>query len=109
LTKPDDSSLRGRGLAQHIVVVASAMVGVCLTVTGLFRLIGELAQVTTLADNVLAADAVVFLGACIAAYLSLRARSPDLARRLEAVADIVFVVGVLVLVGLAGLIALELL
>jgi hypothetical protein len=45
----------------HIFTVSSAMVGVCLTVIGLIRVVITLGTADTLADDFLAADALLFL------------------------------------------------
>lgn len=42
----------------HIFTVSSAMVGVCLTVIGLIRVVITLGKADTLADDFLAADAL---------------------------------------------------
>ena len=49
----------------HIFTVSSAMVGVCLTVIGLIRVVITLGKIDTLADDLLAADAFLFLVACL--------------------------------------------
>jgi hypothetical protein len=45
----------------HILSVSAGMVGVCLTVIGLFRVITELKSVDSIGDNLLAVDALAFL------------------------------------------------
>ena len=54
-------------LAVHIISVSAAMVGVCLTVIGLFQVVQGLHALDTPADNILAVDAVVFLLAVLIA------------------------------------------
>src|SRR5438045_1134930 len=49
----------------HIFTVSSAMVGVCLTVIGLIRVVITLGSADTLADDFLAADALLFLISCL--------------------------------------------
>jgi hypothetical protein len=44
----------------HIFIVSSAMVGVCLTVIGLIRVVITLGHAYTLADDFLAGDALLF-------------------------------------------------
>jgi hypothetical protein len=52
----------------HIFTVSSAMVGVCLTVIGLVRVVITLGRADTLADDFLAGDALLFLiGRCVRA------------------------------------------
>ena len=45
----------------HIFTVSAAMVGVCLTVIGLIRIVITLQKTNTLADDLLAGDALLFL------------------------------------------------
>jgi hypothetical protein len=45
----------------HIFTVSSAMVGVCLTVIGLIRVVITFGKADTVADDLLAADAFLFL------------------------------------------------
>jgi len=45
----------------HIFSVSAAMVGVCLTVIGLIRVVVTIRQLQTLADDFLSIDALIFL------------------------------------------------
>ena len=62
-----------------------------------------------LADNILAAASVLFLFACLSGYLALRARSADSARQWLRVADALFIVGLLAMVSIGIMLAVELL
>jgi hypothetical protein len=95
-------------LAVHIISVSAAMVGVCLTVIGLFQVVQGLHGLDNPADNILALDAVVFLFACLLAYASLRSRSPRRRRRLERMADGCFLCALVIMTVMAGTIAFEL-
>ena len=59
----------------HIFTVSSAMVGVCLTVIGLIRVVITFGRADTLADDFLAGDALLFLISCLLSYWALRSRS----------------------------------
>ena len=59
----------------HIFTVSAAMVGVCLTVIGLLRVIITIRKFDTIADDILAMDAVVFLVSCLLSYWALRTRA----------------------------------
>ena len=63
----------------HIFTVSSAMVGVCLTVIGLIRVVITLGRADTLADDFLAGDALLFLVSCLLSYcaLALPIRAPN--------------------------------
>jgi multisubunit Na+/H+ antiporter MnhF subunit len=98
----------GTGLAVHIVGVAAALVGVCLTVIGLIQVWLHLRPGATPADNILAVDAVVFLLACFFAYASLRSRSRTRRRALERMADVSFLVALCIMTLVCGSLAFEL-
>ena len=56
----DQSTHLEQDISVHIFTVSSAMVGVCLTVIGLIRVVITLGTADTLADDFLAADALLF-------------------------------------------------
>jgi len=88
----------------HIFTVSAAMVGVCLTVIGLLRVVIAIRKVDTLGDDFLAIDAVLFLVSCLSAYWSLRTRNTRRMHRLERFADAVFIVALLGMVAICGFI-----
>ncbi len=75
----------------HIFTVSSAMVGVCLTVIGLVRVVITLGKADTYADDLLAVDAFLFLASCFLSYAALRSRGARRMHRLERIADGVFI------------------
>lgn len=77
----------------HIFSVSAGLVGVCLTVIGIFRAVGELKNFSTFGDNILAADAIIFLGSCVFSYSSLRSANDRNKAALERIADIFFIIG----------------
>jgi hypothetical protein len=88
----------------HIFTVSSAMVGVCLTVIGLIRVVITLGTADTLADDLLAGDALLFLISCLLSYWALRARSVRRMHRLEKVADVIFIIAMIGMVIICALI-----
>jgi hypothetical protein len=82
----------------HIFSVSSAMVGVCLTVIGLIRVVITLGTVDTLADDFLAADALLL------SYWALRSRGLRRMHRLEKIADGIFIVAMIGMVVVCTLI-----
>ncbi len=82
-------------LCIHIFTVSSAMVGVCLTVIGLIRVVITLGNADTLADDFLAADSVLFLVSCLLSYWALRSRSLRRMHRLEKIADGIFIIAMI--------------
>jgi len=88
----------------HIFTVSSAMVGVCLTVIGLIRVVITLGRADTLADDPLAGDALLFLLSCLLSYWALRSRSIRRMHRLEKVADGIFIIAMIGMVIICALI-----
>lgn len=91
-TKKNDTPLE-RDIAIHIFSASAAMVGVCLTVISIVQTFTRSREVQTLVDDVLALNALVFLCACLLSYWALRTRSIRRMHRVEAAADIVFLLG----------------
>ncbi len=81
------------------------MVGVCLTVIGLFRVITELKNVDTIGDNLLAVDALAFLTSFILSYIALRRHESKRNYRLEKIADAIFLTALCMMAVICGLIA----
>jgi len=88
----------------HIFTVSSAMVGVCLTVIGLIRVVITLGRADTLADDFLAGDALLFLLSCLLSYWALRSRSIRRMHRLEKLADAIFIIAMIGMVIICALI-----
>jgi len=88
----------------HIFTVSSAMVGVCLTVIGLIRVVITLGTADTLADDLLAADALLFLISCLLSYWALRSRGLRRMHRLEKIADGIFIFAMIGMVVVCALI-----
>lgn len=86
----------------HVFAVSSALVGVCLTVIGLVRVVIVLRKADTIADDLLAVDAVLFLLACLCSYWALRRRSTLRMPRLEKAADSLFIAALLLMVVICG-------
>ena len=76
----------------------------CLTVIGLIRVVATI-NVDTIADNLLAVDALLFLASCLLSYWALRTRSIRRMYRVERVADAIFVTGMLLMTGVCSIIA----
>jgi hypothetical protein len=89
----------------HLFTVSATMVGVCLTVIGLIRLVISVQKIDTLADDLLAVDALLFLCACLCAYWALRMRSRRRMHWLERIADGSLIMGLILMVAVCGIIA----
>jgi hypothetical protein len=88
----------------HLFSVSAALVGVCLTVIGLIRVVISVEQIDTLADDLLVVDALFFLCSCLCAYWALRMRSIRRMHRLEQIADGSFIMGLILMVCVCGII-----
>jgi len=93
-------------ISAHVLPVSATMVGVCLTAIGLVRLVEANTQLALIIDNLIAIDSVFFLLAAVLSYASLR--SVSAARRLEGYADMIFLVGLGLMVGISFMLAWEL-
>ncbi len=87
-------------LCIHIFTVSAAMVGVCLTVIGLIRIVITMQRNDTLADDLLAADSLLFLISCIMSYVTLRTRKVRRMHRVERIADTIFLAAILLMVAI---------
>jgi uncharacterized membrane protein YhaH (DUF805 family) len=94
-------------LSTHILSVSATLVGVCLTVIGLIRLVERLRDLRTIEDELLAINALTFLLAAVTSYLALRSRTPAGYRRMERVADVSFLVGLTFMAVVCCLIAYQ--
>jgi hypothetical protein len=102
--KRDPNTHLEQDICIHIFTVSSAMVGVCLTVIGLIRVVITLGRAETLADDFLAGDALLFLISCLLSYWALRSRSVRRMHRLEKVADATFIIAMIGMVIICALI-----
>jgi uncharacterized membrane protein YqjE len=100
----DPSTHLEHDISIHIFTVSSAMVGVCLTVIGLIRVVITLGRADTLADDLLAGDALLFLISCLLSYWALRSRSVCRMHRLEKIADGIFILAMIGMVIICALI-----
>ena len=91
----DSSRILEENVCGHIFTVSAAMIGVCMTVIGILRLVFTLQKVNTLADDFLAIDALLFLTSCILSYWALRSRGYSRMHRIERIADGIFILGLL--------------
>jgi hypothetical protein len=95
-------------LCIHLFTVSAAMVGVCLTVIGLIRIVITIQKADTLADNLLAIDAILFLTSCGMSYWALRTRGARRMHRVERIADFVFLAAMLLMTAICIFIAFAL-
>jgi hypothetical protein len=100
----DGNSHLEQDICIHIFTVSSAMVGVCLTVIGLIRVVITLGSADTLADDLLSADALLFLISCLLSYWALRSRGLRRMHSLEKFADALFIIAMIGMVVVCALV-----
>jgi hypothetical protein len=91
-------------LSQHILPTSAQLVGVCLTVISLVKVL-HIGQVGSLLDRFLAVDALLFTISATLSYAAIRRTE---SAKLERYADQLFMLGLLELGGCAVLLAFEL-
>lgn len=92
-------------ISVHIFSVSAALVGVCLTVIGLIRVVISTSKVESTVDDFLAADAILFLFSCVLSYWALRTRSLCRMHRVERIADAIFLSGLFLMVLICSFVA----
>lgn len=94
-------------LTIHIFSVSAALVGVCLTVIGLFVISHRLSHVRSFGEKLLAVDALTFLFSCLLSYFSLQMRRKQRQHKLERLAEEIFFLGLVLMAGICFLIVYE--
>src|SRR2546429_6976621 len=100
----NDNTKLEEDICIHIFTVSAAMVGVCLTVIGLVRVVITLGKIDTMTDDLLALDAFLFMLSCLVAYWAMRSRTVRRMHHLERFADAVFIAAMLLMTTICGLI-----
>lgn len=78
----------------HLLSVSGNLAGLCIAAVALFRTIGKSIISETLADDLLALSALLFLICIYAIFFALRTKSEQLAQTLEKVADALFLIAI---------------
>lgn len=89
----------------HIFAALAAMVGVCITVIGIFQIVAALRREDSVGDDLLAINAFLYLTTAIRSYWGLRTRKAKRNHVLEQVSDALFLVALAFTTAVAGLIA----
>jgi hypothetical protein len=92
-------------VSKHIVPTAATMVGVCMTVISIVRLMELTGRMSTIIDDLLVVESVVFLTSCMLSYVSLRSQTNSV--RLERYADLLFLAGLSGMVLVSCMLAFE--
>lgn len=91
----------------HVFTVSATLVGVCLTVIGIFLMSRRLYHVRSFGEFLLAFDALIFLASCILSYAALKVRRIKRRHRLERFGEEVFFFALAMMVFICGLIIYE--
>lgn len=94
-------------ICMHIFSVSAAMVGVCLTVIGIIQVVIRGEKASTLADDFLLLDALLFLASCILSYWAMRRRGIERMHQIEQVADTLFLIAMVLMVVICVLITYD--
>lgn len=98
----DDDAALEESICIHIFSGSATMLGVCLTVIGILRLVSQLSKVNTLGDDLLALAALGFLCSSLFSYVALRSRQRR--HRIERIADAIFLGSLCLMAVVCGLI-----
>lgn len=104
----DSKTALEEDISIHIFTASATMVGVCLTVIGLFKLILQLKSISTWADDLISIDAMLFLSSCGLAYWALRTRSIRRRHLAEKIADLIFLAAITLMTAICALITYSL-
>jgi hypothetical protein len=90
MTWPSPNRPLDRDICVHIFSASAAMVGVCITVIGILRVVVSLRRTDLIGNDLLALNTLLYLLACLLSYWALRTRSVQRNHRLERISDAVF-------------------
>ncbi len=83
-----------KSISVDVFSVSAGMVGVCLTVIQLIQM-NPAQKANTIVDEILAFDAIIFMLACVVAFLALKSkRHSHLKKRMENVSDACFLLAI---------------
>ena len=92
----------------HVFTVSATLVGVCMTVIGIARHLGNKRE-SLLEQKLLALNAFMFLICCILSYFSMKTGATQKIRRqMSSLSDSLFICGLTLMVVICGLIVYEL-
>jgi uncharacterized protein involved in response to NO len=101
MTQPNDEELRNHMLT--MLSVASGMTGVCATAVGLVGVVKHLKSVDMIVDDLFSMGAIVFMLVTVLSFVGLRHQGARRSRGLMLSIDLAFLVGLVMVVGAAGL------
>jgi len=82
----------------HLLSLSGTLAGLCITGVALFHTLGKASASATVADDLLAFAALLFLVCIYVIFFALRARREAVARTLEKVVDALFLLALTAMV-----------
>ncbi|OYV06112.1 MAG: hypothetical protein CFE26_08050 [Verrucomicrobiales bacterium VVV1] len=82
-----------RDIAAHLFSTSSVMLGLCFAIISIMRVQKASGGLESIVDDIIAIDSLVFLSSCFLSYAALRVRHLRSIRRVESIADTVFLIG----------------
>jgi len=95
-------------LSFQIFTVSATLVGACLTVLGILTIFETLKRVQTIVDELVMIGVTLFSISCFLSYMAIRTKKKVRRYQLERVADIVFLSGIILVVGICLVLMIEL-
>lgn len=92
MTKTPRHRTLDRDICVHIFSASAAMVGVCIMVIGILRVVITIRRTDLIGDDLLALNAMLYLVTCLLSYWALRTRSVQRNHTLERISDTLFLV-----------------
>ncbi len=82
----------------QVFSLSAALVGVCLTGIGVLQVIASQTKLSSVADEVLAGDALLFMATCMLSFWSFKTRQQRRRRMLRVTVDVIFNIALLLMV-----------
>lgn len=99
MSQPSNSTTWVREELLHLLTLSGTMAGLCITGVTLFYTVGRDSRVGSLADDMLAICALMFLLCTYVVFIALRTKRPGLAVVLDKAVDILFTLALTLMVG----------
>ncbi|CAX59690.1 MAG: hypothetical protein WBW72_05415 [Erwinia billingiae] len=104
MSKESENAEVEKDICVHIFTASAGMVGVCITVIGIFQVVTTLRKEGTLGDDMLAINAFLYLITTILSYWGLRSKGVKHSPTLDKWIDILFLIALTFTTCIAGMI-----
>ena len=96
---------REHDLTMHIFTISAGLVGVCLTAIGLLRVLASHSRVETLGEELLSANALLFMICCLLSFWSFKTSLQRHRNVLHKIIDSLFLLALLLMAAVCTLVA----